>query len=92
MEAKAAHLLYLVIKDHPISDGNKRIGAFLFLLFLKENDLLDQSGINDNELVALALLIAESDPRQTELMIRLVINLLAGDAKESDDPGTIFYL
>jgi prophage maintenance system killer protein len=78
MEAKAAHLLYLVIKDHPISDGNKRIGAFLFLLFLKENDLLDQSGINDNELVALALLIAESDPRQTELMIRLVINLLVG--------------
>jgi len=78
MEAKAAHLLYLVIKDNPISDGNKRIGAFLFLLFLKENDLLDQSGINDNELVALALLIAESDPRQTELMIRLVMNLLVG--------------
>jgi prophage maintenance system killer protein len=73
------HLLYFIIKDHPFSDGNKRIGAFLFLLFLKENDLLDQSGINDNALVALALLIAESDPRQKDLLIRLVMNLLAGE-------------
>jgi DNA ligase (NAD+) len=81
VEEKAAHLLYFVIKDHPFSDGNKRIGAFLFLLFLKENNLLEQSGINDNGLVALALLIAESDPRQKELMIRLIINLLAGDIK-----------
>lgn len=81
VEEKAAHLLYFVIKDHPFSDGNKRIGAFLFLLFLKENDLLDQSGINDNALVALALLIAESDPRQKELMIRLIMNLLAGDTE-----------
>jgi prophage maintenance system killer protein len=81
VEEKAAHLLYFVIKDHPFSDGNKRIGAFLFLLFLKENNLLDQSGINDNGLVALALLIAESDPRQKELMIRLIMNLLDGDTK-----------
>jgi DNA ligase (NAD+) len=69
-------LLYFVIKDHPFSDGNKRIGAFLFLLFLGENDLLEQSGINENGLVALALLIAESDPRQKDLMIRLILNLL----------------
>ncbi|MFH2124474.1 MAG: virulence protein RhuM/Fic/DOC family protein [Pseudomonadota bacterium] len=81
VEEKAAHLLYFVIKDHPFSDGNKRIGAFLFLLFLKENNLLEQSGINDNGLVALALLIAESDPRQKDLMIRLIMNLLAGDTK-----------
>ncbi|MDD3815626.1 MAG: virulence protein RhuM/Fic/DOC family protein [Desulfocapsaceae bacterium] len=81
VEEKAAHLLYFVIKDHPFSDGNKRIGAFLFLLFLKENNLLEQSGINDNGLVALALLIAESDPRQKELMIRLIMNMLAGDTK-----------
>lgn len=81
VEEKAAHLLYFVIKDHPFSDGNKRIGAFLFLLFLNENNLLEQSGINDNGLVALALLIAESDPRQKELMIRLIMNLLAGDTK-----------
>ncbi|MEE4240762.1 MAG: Fic family protein, partial [Desulfopila sp.] len=76
VEEKAAHLLYFVIKDHPFSDGNKRIGSFLFLLFLQENGLLDASGINDNGLVALALLVAESDPRQKELMVRLILNLL----------------
>lgn len=76
VEEKAAHLLYFMIKDHPFSDGNKRIGSFLFLLFLRENNLLEQSGINNNGLVALALLIAESAPKQKELMIRLIINLL----------------
>ncbi len=77
VEEKAAHLLYFVIKDHPFSDGNKRIGSFLFLIFLRENNLLDRSGINDNGLVALALLIAESDPKQKDLLIRLTMNLLA---------------
>ncbi len=76
VEEKAAHLLYFVIKDHPFSDGNKRIGSFLFLLFLRENQLLETSGFNDTALVALALLVAESDPRQKELLIRLTINLL----------------
>ena len=76
-EEKAASLLYFVIKDHPFSDGNKRIGSFLFLLFLEENGLLEKSGINDNGLVTLALLIAESDPRQKDLLVRLVLNLLA---------------
>jgi prophage maintenance system killer protein len=75
-EEKAAHLLYFVIKDHPFSDVNKRIGSLLFLLFLNKSGLLEQSGINDNGMVALALLLAESDPRQKELLIRLVINLL----------------
>ncbi len=77
VEEKAAHLLYFIIKDHPFSDGNKRIGSFLFLLFLRENQLLDSSGFNDTALVALALLIAESDPRQKDLLIRLTVNLLA---------------
>ena len=67
IEEKAAHLLYFVIKDHPFSDGNKRIGSFLFILFLRENGYLeDATGvpkINDNALVALALLTAESEPR-----------------------------
>ena len=81
VEEKAAHLLYFVIKDHPFSDGNKRIGSFLFLLFLRRNDLLEKSGINDNGLVALALLIAESDPRQKDLLIRLTMNLLASTGK-----------
>jgi prophage maintenance system killer protein len=76
VEEKAAHLLYFVIKDHPFTDGNKRIGSFVFLLFLQKNNLLEQSGINANALVALALLIAESDPGRKELLIRFVMNLL----------------
>lgn len=76
VEEKAAHLLYFVIKDHPFSNGNKRIGSFLFLLFLRENGLLKLAGINENGLVALALLIAKSDPGQKELTIRLILNLL----------------
>ncbi len=79
VEEKAAHLLYFVIKDHPFTDGNKRIGSLLFLIYLNENNLLEESGINANGLVTLALLIAESEPRQKELMIRLVINLLKGE-------------
>ena len=77
-EEKAAHLLYFIIKDHPFVDGNKRIGSFLFLLFLKENNLLNTSQLNDNGLVALALLVAESESRQKELMVRLILNLLEG--------------
>ena len=76
VEEKAANLLYFVIKDHPFSDGNKRIGAFLFVLYLRENNLLEQARLNDNGLVALALLIAESDPKQKDLLVRLVVNLL----------------
>jgi prophage maintenance system killer protein len=80
LEEKAAHLLYFVIKDHPFSDGNKRIGSFLFVYFLGENKILyrvdGEKKINDNTLVALALLIAESDPKQKEVMVALVTNLL----------------
>ena len=74
-EEKAAHLLYFVIKDHPFSDGNKRIGSFMFLLYLQQENM--SMTINDNALTALALLIAESAPANKELMIRLVVNLLA---------------
>jgi prophage maintenance system killer protein len=85
IEEKAAHLLYFVIKDHPFSDGNKRIGSFLFILFLRANGYLkDATGapkINDNALVALALLTAESEPQNKDLMIRLVMNLLADDTR-----------
>jgi prophage maintenance system killer protein len=87
IEEKAAHLLYFVIKDHPFADGNKRIGSFLFILFLRENDYLeDVNGvpkINENALVALALLTAESEPRNKELMIRLIMNLIATNATDS---------
>ncbi len=74
--SRAAHLLYFVIKNHPLSDGNKRTGAFLFLWYLRMNQHLlakpVEQLINDNTLVALALLVAESQPAQKELMIRLV--------------------
>jgi death-on-curing family protein len=80
IEEQASHLLYFIIKNHPFADGNKRIGAFLFIWFLQRNrHLLRKSGeakINDNALVALALLIAQSDPVNKELMIKLVINLI----------------
>ena len=81
IEAKAAHLFYFIIKDHPFSDGNKRIGSFLFIVFLSKNNyLLDKKGerkFNDNALVALALLIAESDPKQKEVLIKLIMNFLS---------------
>lgn len=74
-EEKAAHLLYLIIKDHPFSDGNKRIGSFLFMLYLQQEGMAHQ--LNPQALTALALLIAESAPASKDLMVRLIINLLA---------------
>ncbi|MBD3280693.1 cytochrome C biogenesis protein CycH [Candidatus Dojkabacteria bacterium] len=80
LEEKAANLLYLIIKNHPFSDGNKRIGSFMFVRFLDINDLLYRRDgtklVEDNALVAMALLIAQSDPRDKELMVRLVVNLI----------------
>lgn len=74
--SRAAHLLYFVIKNHPLADGNKRSGSFLFLWYLRMNQFFlskpVEQLINDNTLVALALLLAESKPEQKELMIRLV--------------------
>jgi prophage maintenance system killer protein len=81
IESKAAHLLYFVIKNHPFSDGNKRIGSFLFVDFLNRNGRLFENGgpvINDIGLAALALLVAESDPKDKEILIRLIMNMLAG--------------
>lgn len=73
--SKAAHLLYFIIKDHPFTDGNKRIASFLFILYLHKN-YYDITHIPNNSLVALALLIAESDPNSKETIIDLTINLL----------------
>jgi len=70
----------MVIKDHPFSDGNKRIASFLFVYFLdKNNALYRQTGekkINDNALAVLALLIAESDTKEKDQMIALITQLL----------------
>lgn len=83
IEEKAAHLLYFIIKDHPFSDGNKRIGSLLFILFLSRNKYLlranGEKKINDNALVAIALLVAESKPNQKDVMIRLIMHFLKGD-------------
>ena len=80
VEEKAAHLLYFLIKDHPYIDGNKRIASLLFIWFLEKNNLLTtpngERTINDNALVALTLLVAESNPKQKEVMIKLIINLI----------------
>lgn len=81
IESKAAHLLYFVVKNHPFSDGNKRSGAFLFVDFLSRNGrLFDANGntvINDTGLAALTLLVAESDPKQKDTLIRLIMYMLA---------------
>jgi len=80
IETKAAHLLYFVIKNHPFSDGNKRSGAYLFVDFLARNQRLLRNGepvINDVGLAALALLVAESDAQNKDVMIRLIENMLA---------------
>jgi DNA ligase (NAD+) len=76
LEEKAAHLIYFVIKNHPFSDGNKRIGCFLFLLFMKKNRNLLLNIPSPEALTAIALLIAESDPKQKNLIIKLVMNLI----------------
>ncbi len=80
LEEKAAHLLYFAVKNHPFVDGNKRIGALLFILFLVENNYLHnrkgERKINDTALTAITLLVAESRPVQKDVMIRLIVNLI----------------
>ena len=79
-QEKAANLIYYIIKDHPFNDGNKRIGAFMFILFLSKSELLYKNNgelkIN-NAFAALALLIAKSDPNQKEMIVNLTTNLLS---------------
>lgn len=81
VEIRAANLLYFIIKDHPFTDGNKRIGSFLFLHYLDLNNRLYREDgstiVEDTTLVAMALLIAESDPKQRDLITRLVLGLIA---------------
>jgi prophage maintenance system killer protein len=79
-EEKAAHLLYFLVKNHPFVDGNKRIAAALFLWFMEKNGILYRADgsrhIADNALVAITLMIAESDPQQKDIMTKMVVNLI----------------
>ena len=79
VEEKSAHLLYFVVKNHSFTDGNKRIAAFLFVWFLDRNNLLYYQGkkvIDDNALVAITLMIAESNPDDMNMMIKVIVNLI----------------
>lgn len=80
IEEKAAMLLYLVVKNHSFTDGNKRIAAFLFLIFLQKNKLLyktnGQKLIENNTLVALTLMIAQSNPDEKDTMVKIIVNLI----------------
>ena len=80
IEEKAANLLYLTVKNHSFSDGNKRIAAFLFLWFLEKNGILYRADgsrlLDNNTLVAITLMIAESKTEEKDIMTKVVINLI----------------
>ena len=79
LEEKAANLLYFVTKNHSFSDGNKRIAATMFLYFLDKNGVLLRDGeklIDDHTLVALTIMIAESNPEEKEMMISVIMNCM----------------
>ena len=83
LEEKAANLLYFLTKNHSFSDGNKRIAAALFLYFLDRNQALFPNGkkrIDDYALAALTIMIAESKPEEKDMMVKVVMNCLAGSA------------
>ncbi|UOE45671.1 virulence protein RhuM/Fic/DOC family protein [Agromyces larvae] len=84
VQEKAANLLYLVVKDHPLSDGNKRSAAALFVHFLARNGALDDAHgvplISNNALAAITLMVAMSDPKEKELIVGLLVSMLAGEA------------
>lgn len=76
VESKAAHLLYFIIKNHPFVDGNKRTGAYAFVWFLQKARVLDTNKLTPAALTALTLLIAESDPKDKDKVVALVIMLV----------------
>ena len=81
LEEKAANLLYFVTKNHSFLDGNKRIAATMFLYFLDKNGVLFLNGkkaIDDHTLVALTIMIAESNPAEKETMVTVIMNCLTG--------------
>lgn len=85
VEEQAANLLYLVVKDHPLVDGNKRSAAALFVTFLEHNGILyapdGAPRISNNALAATTLMVAMSNPREKDLMISLLVRMLTSDKK-----------
>lgn len=81
VEEKAANLLYLVVKDHPLSDGNKRSAAALFVVFLARNGILASaagaSRVSNNALAAITLMVAMSSPQEKALMIALIVKMIS---------------
>lgn len=76
LEEKAAHLLYFIIKNHPFIDGNKRSGAFIFIWFLRQASLLNESKLTASTLTALAILVASSTPKDKDKIVQLILNLI----------------
>lgn len=76
VEEKAAHLLYFLVKNHPFTDGNKRSGAFAFIWFLRKARAKKARSINPGALVALTLLVAESNPHKKDQMVALITQML----------------
>jgi len=77
VEEKAAHLLYFMVKDHPFIDGNKRSGAFAFVWFLKQANILDIAKLTPSALTALTILVACSNPKDKDKVVTLILNLIA---------------
>lgn len=80
VEEKAANLLYFIVKNHAFSDGNKRIAAAVFIVFLSRSYILYREDgskrLADNALVALTLLIAESRPEEKDTIVKVIVNLI----------------
>jgi prophage maintenance system killer protein len=77
VEEKAAHLLYFMVKNHPFTDGNKRSGAFAFVWFLKQANILDVTKITPSALTALTIIVASSNPKDKEKVVALVLSIIA---------------
>lgn len=89
VEEKAANLLYLVVKDHPLSDGNKRSAAALFVTFLAHNGILNdangQPRISNNALAALTLMVSMSDPKEKDILVALLIRMLSDETSSDSE-------
>lgn len=84
-EEKAAHLLYFMVKNHPFVDGNKRSGAYAFVWFLRQANILDVNRLTPPALTALTLLVAESNPKDKDKMVRLILTLISRAGRKEKD-------